>query len=406
MGALKQQYKYDTGYTHIVQAQNKTMKKLKVCGLEEFKAEKEEFKNKKDIYYTPNTFNSPLKRTANSLWQLHNFYIDIDQKGNTPIDQYKVIMAIESMAEMNLIPYPTEYNDSGRGIHVYWNIESCHIMLLDLWQKIENDLFNKIKELEKTIDNIKVDRAATDPTRLLRLTGTINSKSNTKCYTMLRREENIYNIFDLKKLYIKPTKAHKSNKTGVIQYPKNLFTLNTARLKDFESIVKLRSGKVTGYRNSLIMLYSYHYRLMNEVTLTELIQEVTEFNKAFKEPYKATELKNVCRSVTRAVKYFREDNTKGYRFRNDYIIELLDLTDKEQSNLLTIISKQVKYDRKNAKRYPRNEKGLTSRQQQKEDTIKAIQELKQQGLNNTEIAEKLGMNRVSVSRIINNKLQV
>ena len=91
------------------------------------------------------------------------------------------------------------------------------------------------------------------PTRLLRLPGTINSKDNSKCYSMLKREDNIYNIFDLKKAYIKPNKAYKKNKSNIAYLPtKNLYTLNKSRLEDFKAIVSLRNGEVKGYRNTLI----------------------------------------------------------------------------------------------------------------------------------------------------------
>ena len=111
-------------------------------------------KNKKDIYYTPNTFNSPIKREREYLWQLHRFYIDIDHKAGTePIDPFEVVGAVEQLVEEKKIPQPTEYINSGRGIHIYWDINNCHIMLLDLWEKIENHLFNTIKELERSIKN-------------------------------------------------------------------------------------------------------------------------------------------------------------------------------------------------------------------------------------------------------------
>ena len=59
--------------------------------------------------------------------------------------------------------------------------------------------------------------------------------------------------------------------------------------------------------------------------------------------------------------------------------------------LLTIISTRVKYDRKNKKRTEsrRNSEGLTSREQQKQDLIKKIQILKNQGLKQKEVSEKL-----------------
>ena len=391
MGILK--LEYDLGFTHIVQASKGTMKRLEAISPIEINSE--EYKNKKDIYYTPNTFNSPIKREREYLWQLHRFYIDIDHKAGTePIDLFEVVGAVEQLAEEKKIPQPTEYINSGRGIHIYWDINNCHIMLLDLWEKIENHLFNTIKELERSIKNISVDSRVKDPTRLLRLPNTINSKSNSKCYSMLKNEGNIYNIFDLKKAYIKVNKQYKKNKSKITYLPtKNLYTLNMSRIEDFKHIVSLRNGDIKGYRNTLIMLYSYHYRLVNEVTVEELIKVTKEFNKSFKEPYKAKELISVCRSVNRTVKHFQEDNNKGYKFTNKYIINALDLEEQEQRKLLTIISTRVKYDRNNKKRNEarRNEEGLTSRQQKKVNTMKAIQELKEQGLKQKEIAEKLGI---------------
>lgn len=389
MGIVK--LEYDLGYTHIVQAINKDMKRIGAYSPVEIDIE--DYKNKRDVYYTPNTFNSPIKRQRDYLWQLHRFYIDIDHKKWTrAIDPFEVAGAIEELVQAKKIPQPTEYINSGRGIHIYWDIANCHIMLLDLWEKIENYLFNQIKVIEKNIENIELDKRATDPTRLLRLPGTINSKNNSKCYSMLRREKNIYNIFDLKKAYIKQNKACKKNKSKLTYLPtKNLYTLNKSRLEDFKTIVSLRGGEVEGYRNTLIMFYSYHYRLINEITVEELIKDVKEFNKTFKKPYSIKELTSVCRSINRTVKHFQEDERKGYKFTNKYIINALDITEQEQKKLLTIIATGEKYRRNNERRTPRNEEGLTSRQQQKINTMKAIQELKEQGLKQKEIAEKLGI---------------
>lgn len=400
MGILK--LEYDLGYTHIVQAINKNIKRIGACSPIEIDID--EYKDKRDIYYTPNTFNSPIKRQRDYLWQLHRFYIDIDhKKGTRAIESFEVVGAIEQLVENKKIPEPTEYINSGRGIHVYWDIANCHIMLLDLWEKIENYLFNQVKEIEKYIENIEVDKRATDPTRLLRLPGTINSKDNSKCYSMLKRDDNIYNIFDLKKAYIKPNKAYKKNKSNISYLPtKNLYTLNKSRLEDFKAIVSLRNGEVKGYRNTLIMLYSYHYRLINEITVEELINITKEFNKSFREPYKIRELISVCRSVNRTVKHFQEDESKGYKFTNKYIIESLDISEQEQKKLLTIISTDEKYRRKNIKRNEarRNEEGLTPKQAELKELRVKVLELKGQGLSLRNIAKELNITLGKVQRIL------
>lgn len=397
MGILK--LKYDTGFTHIIQAKNGTMKRLKACNLEELNLH--EFNSKEDIYYTPNTYNSPVKRDKKHLWQLNKFYIDIDhKKGTKPIDVYEVIIAINKLVENKKIPEPTEYINSGRGIHVYWDIHNCHIMLLDLWEKIEQYLLQQLKTLEDSINNIKVDTRVVDPTRILRLKGTTNSRSNTLCYSMQRKEENIYNILDLKKQYIKSKKKKREYKELIFLPTKNLYTLNSSRVEDFKKIVQLRHGNVIGYRNTLIMLYSYHYRLFNDITVNELIEEVKSFNKSFNKPYNTKQLISVCRSVNKTVKHFIEDNTKGYKFSNSYIIEALELTEQEQSKMLTIISKEEKYKRKNNKRTPRNEEGLTQKQQELKELTEKILILKQNELSYRSIAEQLGITLGKVQRCL------
>lgn len=398
MGILK--LEYDLGFTHIVQASKGTMKRLEAISPIEINSE--EYKNKKDIYYTPNTFNSPIRREREYLWQLHRFYIDIDHKtGTEPIDQFEVVGAVEQLVEEKKIPQPTEYINSGRGIHIYWDINNCHIMLLDLWEKIENHLFNTIKELERSIKNISVDTRVKDPTRLLRLPGTINSKNNSKCYSMFKNESNKYNIFDLKKAYIKPKKQYKQNKGKIAYLPtKNLYTLNMSRIEDFKRIVSLRNGEVVGYRNTLIMLYSYHYRLINEVTVEELIKVTKEFNKSFREPYKVKELTSVCRSVNRTVKHFQDDNNKGYKFTNKYIINALDLEEQEQRKLITIISTEEKYRRNNERRTPRNEEGLTPKQAELKELKIKVLELKGQGLSNRAIAKELKCSEGKIRTIL------
>ena len=173
-----------------------------------------------------------------------------------------------------------------------------------------------------------------------------------------------------------------------------------SRIEDFKRIVSLRSGEVVGYRNTLIMLYSYHYRLINEVTVEELIKVTKEFNKSFREPYKAKELISVCRSVNRTVKHFQDDNNKGYKSTNKYIINALELEEQEQRKLLTIISTGEKYRRKNEKRTPRNEEGLTPKQAELKELKEKIIYMKKNEIKNKDISEQLNIPVKTLERYI------
>lgn len=103
----------------------------------------------------------------------------------------------------------------------------------------------------------------------------------------------------------------------------------------------------------------------------------------------------------------------GYWYTNEKLIEIFKIEqeeeraiDKEGHYLLkTIISKSEKQRRQNEarKKARRNEQGLTSREQQKIDTISKVKKLLEQGLNQVEIAKELGINQSNISRILNNK---
>lgn len=65
-----------------------------------------------------------------------------------------------------------------------------------------------------------------------------------------------------------------------------------------------------------------------------------------------------------------------------------------------MIGTREKYDRNNERRTPRNENGLTKREQDKLNLINKVKELKLQGLKQVEIAEKLEIAKSTVSKYL------
>ena len=81
---------------------------------------------------------------------------------------------------------------------------------------------------------------------------------------------------------------------------------------------------------------------------------------------------------------------------------MLEITDNEQKELKTIISTKEKYRRNNERRTPRNENGLTKKQQELEELKGQALELKEQGFSFRKIAEKLNITLGKVQRVLKN----
>ena len=78
----------------------------------------------------------------------------------------------------------------------------------------------------------------------------------------------------------------------------------------------------------------------------------------------------------------------------------LDLEEQEQRKLLTIISTGEKYRRKNEKRTPRNEEGLTPKQAELKELKLKVLELKGKGLSNRAIARELNCSEGKIRTIL------
>ena len=92
----------------------------------------------------------------------------------------------------------------------------------------------------------------------------------------------------------------------------------------------------------------------------------------------------------------------GYWYKNETLIERLELTEEEQKHMKTIIGVRVKYDRNNERRSKvrRNEDGLTVREKQKQELINKVKELKLQGIKQIEIAKEVNITKGTVSKYL------
>ncbi|MGL4910815.1 MAG: DNA-primase RepB domain-containing protein [Romboutsia sp.] len=401
------------GYIHLIKInENKTVKIYNTTNAA-VKEVVEEFNGASNVFVTPNTTYKP-ERGVNNIRQFRALYIDID---GIEGDQLYVSYKIFELVELEKIPKPTMIVDSGRGIHVYWRIKNAPYGALYTWQELEDMLYQNLKEYG-------ADIKATDGARVLRLPGTINSKNNQECRIIYQDDELEYSMYDLRDKYLNYKnkkqigKAIKENKKIVTNAFFNSYSLHIARAEDLETLCNLRDYDIKGHRNMVLHCYTYWIGIY-ERDSESLAERVNVLNNKFIEPAKDSEVKAILRCVPKAIEKFLEYEqgiragkdkrvTKGMRdkggywYKNETLIERLDITEAEQKHMKTIIGIRVKYDRKNNKRNEarRNENGLTEKQQELEDLKIKVTELKKKGYNNSQIAKELKVNRTKVIRIL------
>ena len=399
------------GYIHLIKInENKTIKIYNTTNAA-LKEVVEEFNGHKNVYMTPNTTYKP-ERAVNNIRQFRALYIDLD---GIEGDKHYIFYKLFELAELEIIPKPTMITDSGVGLHAYWRIKNAPYGALHTWQELEDMLYHKLKEYG-------ADIKATDGARVLRLPGTINSKNKQVCKVLYQDDELEYSMYDLREKYLnyKHKKqignAIKENKKIITNSFFNSYSLHITRAEDLEMLCKLRNYDVKGYRNMILHCYAYWIGIY-ERNSDVLAERVNILNNKFKEPAKDTEVNAILRCIPKAIDKFiayeqgiRSGQDKrvtkgmrdkgGYWYKNETLIERLELTEEEQKHMKTIIGVRVKYDRNNEKRNNsrRNENGLTSREQQKQELINKVKELVSKGYKNAEIADILKISIRQVQR--------
>ena len=362
-----------------------------------------------NTYISVNEFYVP-KRSAETIRRINALYIDLDLVDKEyKISDYELDLAIGVLEDEyfnDVIPEPTMIIKSGRGLHLYWKIEDIPSQGLSLWILVQQKLMEKLSDFNESFRLLNVDGAVKDCTRILRLSNTRNTKSDTICTLDTLYEDNIYRLDTIIKEYFTELVIIEDNKKNKIKAKTkterkiiamyNLYTLHHARLKDIVKLQELRieEGNID-YRRRMCFFYRYYSCLFNhDVDLA--LENTLEFNSKFIYPLSEREVIQASKSAEKAYDEWlsnkAEDfkkpvwnketgtyNIKGYNYKNTSIIRDLDITEEEQMQMSTIISKKEKKRRQCKKEYDdrRNENGLTESKQKQLNLYFQILELRE-----------------------------
>lgn len=425
---VKELHKDSEGYIASCYLDKNGKFQQKFYKIDEFESETE------NAFFSLNTFYTKWRNTK-CVYELTSFYCDIDYY-NTGLNQQQVIWLLENDIFGVLIPWPTWLVSSGNGLYYILQFEN-NVKVRD-GNKIDYKIKEKwdacMKFINDTLQDYGADRKAVDAARILRVDGTLNIKNEreTKVEIIEQYDNKIEDIDEFIELWLpesyipqeKPCKTLKhllkegytvkeiKTTTNKKVNTKSLKKLNKERMGDIVRLVSMRNGECDGIRNYLLLLYSYHSLLVNGGNLEQTTEETFKLNNMFTHQERESQIRATLRTAYKAYQEWASGEKvfyngkwcrKGYNFTNQNLIDILGITIDEQKKLKTIKSKEIVNEKRNAKKRAkrRNIDGFTKREQQKQETIVKIMELKSQGLNNSEIARQLGISRQIVSKYVN-----
>ena len=290
--------------------------------------------NQENVYISINTFYSTFRRLE-YLKELKAQFIDLDIY-KTGFTKAQIIMHLETDYFNKSIPRPNLIIDSGRGLYLIWLLNSVPSKALPLWKAVEEYLYSVLKPFG-------ADRQALDPTRVLRVPGSINSKSKTTV-SIIDEYDYIYDLREIQNEYLpelkpKEKKKGRPSKTVFIHRERSLYF---ARIQDITKLCELREYDLKGYRELILFLYRYYLCYFLEDT-KKALEDVLELNREFIYPLSENEVIRATRSAEKV--YLSKD--KDYKYKNETLIELLAITELEETHMTTIISDKEYKRRKN-----------------------------------------------------------
>jgi hypothetical protein len=404
-----------------------------------------------DLYIAQNEFFRPNRRVV-SCSRLTSCYVDLD---TYKLDSFYGQPA-EALTDRLLrqcddarIPPPSIVVYSGRGLQAKWLLERpVPSSALPRWQALQT-------ELARRLSPMGADLRALDASRVLRLVGSVNSRSGdlvrvvhlqrvatfggaigparvavypfdsffddvlplTRHELAAQRAEIAERIeYDnrigppLREPY-KPVRRLQLVETGRLATARRIIPSELAwdRLADLRKLAELRHGVggiPSGQRNVFVVLGACF--LASALVAPSFRSEVLELGKEFAPTWSAQELASCISSVERrleaaakgeTVEYMGQPVDPRYRFKNSTLIDWLSISSEEMMQLRTIVSADEKRNRDRARKEA--ERRLAGRllrtdyeraAQQKAEMARALRE---QGHSLGEIAQRLGISRAS-----------
>lgn len=387
----------------------------------------------RDTYISQAEFERPNRRVIN-LARVGLLFVDIDPGLATHLDGDQWAMRCLMACRDEGIPAPSLIVYSGRGVHLKWLLDRpVPRAALPRWNHAQKCLVERLK-------HIGADAGARDASRVLRLTGTINTKVNRVCQIVWedrdpRDGELVRHSFDVlfDEVSDKTRREFEAEREAREERQKRRNHLKVVkgglyglrrlsdrqlawdRLEDLRTLARMRAESIEGQRMLFLFWCTNFLALAAPIKAGHLHYEarVLAGEIAPGWSYKDCDLgttfrKAVAHASGEKIEFNGREYSPLYTPRNDTLINLLSITEAEQRLLKTIISKE-EAARRHAERERQRRRlaGIAERAEYLEQMAsttgqrrQAALELRQQGKTNREIAEALSIHVKSVSRLL------
>ena len=392
-----------------------------------------------ETYISQAEFAQPNRRAVNLL-RIGLLFADLDCYTLTPALALSTLLGT---CDDNNIPHPSIVIFSGRGLQAKWLLEKPITRQLLLW-------WNGVQAaLSKTFCNLGADGQARDVSRVFRLVGTTNLKSNERvvvlhvtndetqqpkryCFEYMAevlmpnsRDFIAYNdhpyTLEEQDAIAKRREAREAKAQGkpsliLIQGTKTTglrkFSGNQLawdRLEDIRTLTAMRGGVRQGQSMSTLF-WTLNFLLLSGATHSstmyyEAIALAKEFG--FKDENRKSELSTLYAKAKefnagKKTKFEGKEYPALYTPKNSTLINIFNITDDEQRQLKTIISKDMARERDRERdRARRRAAGTVTREEylsvNSEKRLMALK-MSKEGQSNRTIAKELGINKSTVGR--------
>lgn len=370
-----------------------------------------------NYFITLNAYSSnDFERNPQDVKYLNAFWLDLDIEKNG-FEVETVLSQIDTICAETGLDEPSYIVNSGHGLYLIWRLETVMAnsqQITRLWEKIEHTIADKFDEEFISWSDGEVgivDFSALDPTRVLRVPGSYNLKYGQKrLCEVIGGNRKVYVLYDLADKilpysyedYLAKRRQNASDKHQhtKIDYHVKLSSFMKKniwlRISDFQKLVELRHGDMVGIREVLLFLVANTVGQFTD--LGQLNLTVDRFNNLYNEPLPTREVEGI--KVEMESLSDKEDRD-WYHYKNETIVELLDVTDEEAKQMTMLLTKNEKNRRQNIRTKKSNQKRTEARKWRSQEELRLINTMYTNGQTQQQIADELGVTR----RTISNKLK-